>query len=101
VPGVIREERSQLSGRGNTSLSPLEAENARLKKQIRKLEQDRDILKSLSHFQPTDLKERYGFIQQHTAKWPAQVVCQVLKLSRSAYGNWLSGKTKSSNQKKN
>ena len=30
-----------------------------------------------------------------------QVVCQVLQLSRSAYYNWLSGKSKSSNQKQN
>jgi len=57
--------------------------------------------KSLSHFQLTDLKERYRFVQQHAQKWPVQVVCHVLKLSRSAYYNWLSEKLKSSNQKGN
>ena len=41
------------------------------------------------------------FVSQHTKEWPVQVVCQVLQLSRSAYYNWLSGKSKSSNQKQN
>jgi transposase InsO family protein len=41
------------------------------------------------------------FVKQHTQKWPVQVVCQVLKLSRSSYYNWLSGKSSSSNQLEN
>lgn len=38
-----------------------------LLRRIRELETERDILKkSVGHFQPTDLKERYSFVQQHT-----------------------------------
>ncbi len=37
-------------------------------------------------------------MQQHTAKWRVQVVCRVLKLSRSAYYSWLSAKTKTKKQ---
>jgi transposase InsO family protein len=41
------------------------------------------------------------FVKEHTQKWPVQVVCQVLQLSRSAYYNWLSGKSTSSKQMEN
>lgn len=41
------------------------------------------------------------FVKEHTQKWPVQVVCQVLQLSRSAYYSWLSGKSSSSKQKDN
>lgn len=41
------------------------------------------------------------FVSQQTQEWPVQVVCQVLQLSRSAYYSWLSGKSKSGNQKQN
>lgn len=47
------------------------------------------------------MKERYLFVQQHTEKWPVQVVCQVLRLSRSAYYSWLSSKSTSNNHKEN
>ncbi|RDC63985.1 IS3 family transposase [Adhaeribacter pallidiroseus] len=40
-------------------------------------------------------------MQQHTQKWPVQVVCQVLQLSRSAYYSWLSVKSKRNNQTEN
>jgi transposase len=52
-----------------------------LLKRIRELETERNIKKSLSHFQSTDLKERYNFVKQHTAKWPVQVICQVSMVS--------------------
>jgi transposase-like protein len=42
---LLEKKEASFPGSGNTSLSPLEAEKARLKKQIRKLEQERDILK--------------------------------------------------------
>lgn len=41
------------------------------------------------------------FVRQHTEKWPLQVVCQVLKLSRSAYYNWLLDKSTRHNQLEN
>src|SRR3954467_1340201 len=44
--------------------------------------------KSFSHFQPPDLKSRYGFIELHAAQYPVEVLCQVLRVSRSAYYSW-------------
>lgn len=41
------------------------------------------------------------FVREHTRKWPVQLVCQVLQLSRSAYYSWLSGKLTSLNQIEN
>ncbi|QHT71736.1 transposase [Rhodocytophaga rosea] len=42
------------------------------------------------------------FVREHTQKWPVQLVCQVLQLSRSAYYKWLSGNLAlSSNQIEN
>ncbi len=41
------------------------------------------------------------FVKEHTQKWPVQVLCQVLELSRSAYYSWLSGKSSYSNQVEN
>ena len=64
-----------------------------LLKHIRELKTERDMdpmlthvcwSKSLSYFQPADLKERYRFVQQQTAQWLLQIVCQMLQLSRSA-----------------
>lgn len=38
------------------------------------------------------------FVSQHTSKWPVQIVCQVLQLSRSAYYSWLSATSQTSKQ---
>lgn len=41
------------------------------------------------------------FVKVYAQKWPLQVVCQVLKLSRSAYYSWLSGASSNRNQVEN
>ncbi len=54
---LIEKKEASFPGRGNVSLSPLEAENVRLKKQLRELEQERDILKkAVSIFSKNDGK---------------------------------------------
>jgi transposase len=54
---LLKKKEASFPGRGNASLSPLEAENVRLKKQLRELEQEREILKkAVSIFSKNDGK---------------------------------------------
>jgi transposase len=54
---LLDKKEASFPGRGNVSLSPLEAENARLKKQLKDAELERDILKkAVSIFSKNDGK---------------------------------------------
>ena len=56
--------------------------------------------KSLAHFQPSDLRERYRFIEAHAAQYAVQVLCSVISVSRSAYYDWQHRKASVADQKK-
>ncbi len=71
------------------SLSSLQAEHEGLKARLKQTEMERDILdqqtvcqhrvqKSLSHFQPDDLRLMYEFMQQVEKDYPVGQLCQIL-----------------------
>ena len=41
----------------------------------------------LKHFQ--ERQEKYQFIKYHKLKFPVEKMCNILKVSRSSYYNWL------------
>jgi transposase len=80
-------------GKGD-SPSALQAENEGLKARLKQTELERDILKkSLSHFQPDDLRLIYQFMQQAEQDYSVGQLCQVLGVSRSAYYAYKAGDT--------
>ena len=49
--------------------------------------------KSLSHFQPADLKQRYEFIRSVTGEFSIATLCEMLQVSRTAYYRYLRGES--------
>ncbi len=47
--------------------------------------------KSLSHFQPADLRQRYEFIRSGVGEFSIATLCQMLEVSRTAYYRYLRG----------
>ena len=60
-----------------------------LRKQVRQLEQARDILKkSLDYFQSKNIVEVYQVIRILSPQYPVRALCKSLKVSFSAYYAW-------------
>ncbi|MBE0674897.1 MAG: IS3 family transposase [Bacteroidales bacterium] len=76
-------------GQGNKILTDEQKEIARLKKELRDAQLERDILKKAGkHF----LQERwqiFQFIRSNDSIFPIEKMCIVLKVSRSSYYSWL------------
>ncbi|MBD2705341.1 transposase [Spirosoma sp. BT702] len=53
----------------------------------------RDIKKSLSHFQPTNLIQTYRFIQSEETNFTVRALCKLLDVSKSAYYSYRNGST--------
>ncbi|AUD06042.1 hypothetical protein CWM47_31865 [Spirosoma pollinicola] len=51
----------------------------------------RNLKKSLSHYQPTDLRLRYKLVQELASEFAVETLCSVLKVSRTAYYRYLRG----------
>lgn len=49
--------------------------------------------KSLEHFQPSDLTQRYDLIQTLTNEFTVETLCLVLGVSRTAYYRYQRGQT--------
>ncbi|EPE2652581.1 IS3 family transposase [Vibrio fluvialis] len=67
----------------------LQAEIARLKKQLKRAEQERDILKEGRKVLCQRVKERYAFIKSRSDRYPVRVLCRSLELHPSGYYAWL------------
>jgi hypothetical protein len=74
----------------------MQEENARLRKRIKQLEIERDILsksnglvRTRDRFDPVKVFE---FVKAHQALWPVVTQCRVLGVSTSGYYAWLKRK---------
>ncbi|MPR35337.1 IS3 family transposase [Salmonirosea aquatica] len=59
----------------------------------RTTEAARDFKKSCRHFQPTDLRLIYRFIEQEEGNFPVRLLCNTLEVSRSSYYAYRADKT--------
>ncbi|HYK56068.1 MAG TPA: IS3 family transposase, partial [Flavisolibacter sp.] len=87
-----RTENNSFPGQGNVALSPQEAEIARLKKQLREAELERDIPKKGSKHLLQERWKIFGFIKAHSQVYTIEKMCKVFKVSRSGYYAWLNSK---------
>jgi hypothetical protein len=71
-------------------LSSAEREEIKyLRAELKRVEQERDILKSRDHLLPiTSIMSRYQFIEQLAVIEPVQVLCRVLVVSTVGYYQW-------------
>jgi transposase-like protein len=64
---------------------PEDAELSQLRRENKRLREERDILKKAMAIL---IKERYVFIERHSTQWRVGRMCQVLSVSSSGYYNW-------------
>ncbi|MCU4677339.1 IS3 family transposase [Catenovulum sp. 2E275] len=77
-PSKVREEEQDLR-----------AEIARLKRELKRTEQERNILKEGRGVLCLRVKERYRFIRSRCLRYPVRMLCRLLSVHPSGYYDWL------------
>ena len=73
---------------GQGQMKPEQLEIARLKREVIKLNAERDILeKAAAYFAKINVK--FGFIAKHRGIWPADWICGAHGVSRGGFYGWL------------
>ncbi|MEN8133660.1 MAG: IS3 family transposase [Pseudomonadota bacterium] len=60
----------------------------RLRKEVRLLRMEKEILKKASQYFGEGNEVKYGFIRDHAERWPVVHQCRLLGVQRSAYYDW-------------
>jgi transposase len=61
----------------------------RLKKEVARLTEERDLLKKAAAYFAKEQRVKYAWIQQHATEFAVGSMCRFLQVSRSAYYDWL------------
>ncbi|HDB7619045.1 IS3 family transposase [Pseudomonas aeruginosa] len=67
----------------------LQRENQQLRAELRRVEEERDILKKAAGVLCQGVRARYGFMHAHQHEFRITTMCRVLKVERSGYYAWL------------
>ena len=83
----LREEPEQaFPGKGHQS--ELEEENRRLRRELERVQQEREILKKAGRHLLARPAMKYAFIASQVGGFPISVLCQTLEVSVSGYYAW-------------
>ncbi|KAI5911967.1 IS3 family transposase [Azoarcus sp. PA01] len=74
---------------GARSVAELEAENARLRKELAEARAERDIIKKGSRVLCQGVAARYAFMKQWRLRFPVELMSRVFGVSRSGFYAWL------------
>jgi putative transposase len=66
-----------------------EAENRRLKRELSRVTEERDILKKSNGVLRAECKVKYAFMQAHRAEFSVRAMCRVLRIHVSGFYAWL------------
>ncbi len=79
-------------------LSEEQKELAKLRKELREVTMERDILKKAVGIFFQERQVRYEFITTHRGEYPVEKLCMCMRVSKSSYYHWL--KTKDTKKQK-
>ncbi|MDD4276187.1 MAG: IS3 family transposase [Clostridia bacterium] len=85
---------------GKGHLKPVEEENRKLKRELKRTQRERDILKKAGGHFLNRPREIYGFIAEQREKFGVGEMCRVLGVWRSGYYSWL-GRERSKREQEN
>ncbi|WP_430640268.1 IS3 family transposase [Denitrovibrio acetiphilus] len=85
---------------GSRTVTELEAEVSRLKKELSQVRLEREILKKANGVPCTRASERYAQVEalNRENSFPITAICKTLKVSRSSYYSWINRKASKRSQ---
>ncbi|CDF79645.1 'integrase catalytic subunit [Formosa agariphila KMM 3901] len=94
----INRWKKDLKTKGTSQDKTTSQERLRIKaseKELKEIRLERDILKRGGKHLFQERQVKYGFIKNHTGKYPVEKMCYCMKVSKNAYYTWLRNKDKS------
>lgn len=85
----VRSVRPDNSGHQAQDLLDARTEILRLKAQLKRTEEERDILKKAARYFARGARLKYRFINDHREIWSIVTMCRVLKVARAGFYVWL------------